>query len=290
MRIQTPCFSCIVRQAVSATERFTSDRNVTDVVIRQTLRLLADFDYALSPPEASQQMHRIVREQLRCADPYREIKDRMNDAAMRLLPQLRERLAASRHPLETAIRFAIAGNIIDFSTFDSVSVEEIRKTVDRVEKEPIVGLNMPELEHRIQSADNLLYLADNSGEIVFDRLLIEQLSRILPVTLAVRGGPVVNDVTREDAVFAGLENICTIIDTGSDAPGVLLEQTGEEFSRRFQEADLVLAKGQGNFETLQPAGREIFHLFMVKCGVISRMVNLPKGTFVGRLIPPSQDN
>ena len=125
------------------------------------------------------------------------------------------------------------------------------------------------LRRRVQETKSILYLADNAGEIVFDRLLIEQLPRDR-VTVAVKGGPVINDATREDAEAAGLIDLVEVIDNGSDAPGTILEQCSPSFQRRFAEADLVIAKGQGNYETLNDVPREVFFLLKVKCPVIAR--------------------
>lgn len=270
-------------------ELLTSDTTAMEEVLRRTCRLLAEFDTGKSPPELSAQMHREIRDVLQNDDPYRPIKRQMNEIAWTLLSRLRKEVEEANDPLEQAIRFAIAGNVMDFSTFEKVSPEQIQKTVEKVVNEPIIGLDIEQWRHQLDSADQLLYIADNSGEIVLDRLLIEQLAMFLPVTLAVRGGPVVNDVTREDAVFAGVENICSLIDTGVDAPGVIGEMCSENFQRCFQESDLVFAKGQGNFETLQPSEREIYHLFMVKCPVIAQWVQLPQGTFVGKKFLPATD-
>ncbi|MDO5113517.1 MAG: ARMT1-like domain-containing protein [Planctomycetia bacterium] len=286
MKIQPACFPCIVRQAFNAMELLAGDAVAMEEILRRTCRLLAESDREKSPPALSAQMHREIREVLQCDDPYHSIKQQMNTITQTLLPYLQEKVEKAANPLEQAIRFAIAGNVIDFSTFEKVSSDQIQKTLEKVVKEPIVGLDVEVWRHQLESADHLLYIADNSGEIVLDRLLIEQLTQFLPVTLAVRGGPVVNDVTREDAVFAGLENICSVVETGTDAPGILWEKCGEDFRRCFQESDLVFAKGQGNFETLQPSEREIYHLFMVKCPVIAQWVQLPKGTFVGKRFSP----
>ena len=122
-------------------------------------------------------------------------------------------------------------------------------------------------------------LADNAGEIVFDRLLIEQLP-IDRVTVAVRGYPVINDATLDDAETAGLTDIVDVISNGSDAPGTLLDDCSEAFRSRFEEADLIIAKGQGNYETLAQSPRPIFFLLRVKCPVVARDLDYPVGSMV----------
>ena len=154
----------------------------------------------------------------------------------------------------------------------------MRRSIDQALAEPFTG-DQDGFRQALSKAHKILYLADNAGEIAFDRLLIEQL---LPerVTLAVRGAPVINDATMDDARAVGLHEIVEVIDNGSDAPGTILADCSEDFNRRFAEADLILAKGQGNFETLSDDHRKIYFLFKAKCPVIAAHVGLPVGTHV----------
>jgi len=175
----------------------------------------------------------------------------------------------------TAARIAIAGNMIDMGINRNITEADVRQAMQHALSEPFFG----EQERFIQEVDearSILYLADNAGEIVFDRLLIEQ---ILPrrVTLAVRGAPVINDATLVDAQAAGLDEIVEIIDNGSDAPGTLLEDCSQEFRRRFAEADLIIAKGQGNFESLNTQPGNLFFLFKVKCPLVANHILQPVG-------------
>lgn len=198
--------------------------------------------------------------------------------AMDVVSQLKADVQAAQDPLLAAVQLAIAGNVIDLGASSDITRADVIRSVDQAQAELIIG-DQDGFRQAVNEARRILYLADNAGEIVFDRLLIEALSPER-VTVAVRGAPVINDATRADAHAAGIHEICNVIDNGSDAPGTLLEDCSRMFRKRFSEADLILAKGQGNFETLSEAPYPIFFLFKVKCTVIGAHAGLPVGTHV----------
>ncbi len=259
----------------------TDDPATHESMLRHVLRLASELDLSTPPPLVGQLIHRRLREVSGDRDPYREVKSRYNQMALELLPALRERVEASDRPLWTAARLAIAGNVIDLGVPGHPGQTDVVQALDRVWAEPFEA-RWEEFEAAVSRAGRILYLADNAGEIVFDRLLIEQLGPER-VTVAVRGGPIINDATMEDAVEAGLTGFVEVVDNGSDAPGTILDQCSEGFVERFRQADLVIAKGQGNFETLSDEPARLFFLFKVKCQVVSEHVGLPVGTHV--LIP-----
>jgi uncharacterized protein with ATP-grasp and redox domains len=225
-----------------------------------------------------QRIHRRLREIRGMEDPYRDAKDQQNRLAMSLLPELRAEIEACLDPLTMAVRMAIAGNVIDMGVYDNMTESIVREFVRQALTKPFVGDRIG-FGKTVREAKSILYLTDNAGEIAFDRLLIEQLSPTR-VTVAVRGGPVINDATMTDTRAVGLHEIVEIIDNGSDAPGTLLDDCSQEFNRRFTEADLILAKGQGNFETLNDTPGNIFFLFMAKCPVIAAHAGVPIGAHV----------
>jgi len=240
------------------------------------LRWAADSDPDLSPPVLGQQLHRRLREVTGVDDAYRAEKDQQNQMVMSLLPELRERIDASADPFGLAVKLAIAGNIIDLGVNGHVADEDLRSSIDQALSEPVHGL-IDDLRRDIDEAQDILYLADNCGEIVFDRLLIEHLPTER-VTVAVRGAPILNDATMVDARTVGLTDIVEVIDNGDDAPGTLLESCSPAFRERFDAADLIIAKGQGNFESLSDEPAPIYFLFKVKCSVVAEHVGEPEGT------------
>lgn len=290
MLMKRKCFSCLFRQGVDAAWLLTDDDQKREAIVRATGRLMAETDFQRTPPELGRELHRAIREILQNPDPYLEIKRQMNAITNSIKPLLREKIRKASNPLEMAIRYAIAGNVVDFSTFKSISEAEIAKTVEDAVNQPIIGLDTARFEAELRKPENktLLYVCDNCGEIVWDSLLIEELSKFVSVTAAVRGSAVVNDAILADAEYVGLPSLCRVVTTGSDVPGAPDAMVSDEFREIFMNSDLVIAKGQGNFETIQPAKRRVLHLFMVKCPVISQLVNLPPGTLAGQFLPENE--
>jgi len=278
MKTYLDCIPCLIRQALNAVRMVSADTAVHASIVRQVLRWAGDMDLQQPPPVMAQRIHRQLRMISGEDDPYRLAKEHQNRMALSLLAELEAELETASDPLETAVRLAIAGNVIDLGINGSVTEYDLRQSVSRVLAESFAG-ELEDFRGALSEASSILYLADNAGEIVFDRLLIEQLPTAR-VTLAVRGSPILNDATEKDARAAGLHEIVEIIDNGSDAPGTLLEQCSEDFTRRFKQADLIIAKGQGNFETLSDEPHNIFFLFKVKCPVIADHAGLPVGTHV----------
>lgn len=256
----------------------TDDPAVHERVVRDMLGSVADMDLGQCPPMIAQQIHRRLREITGVNDPYRAVKDRFNRMALEMLTELSVRVGEAADPLATAIRLAIAGNVIDLGVNGGITEDMARRDIANALDEPFCG-DIEGFCQAIEKADRILYLADNAGEIVLDRLLIEQLPTDR-VTVVVRGEPILNDATMIDAHTAGLCDLVEVIDNGSDAPGTILPDCSEDLRRRFAQADLVIAKGQGNFETLSDDPAGIGFLFKAKCPVIADHVGLPMGTHV----------
>jgi uncharacterized protein with ATP-grasp and redox domains len=277
MRTHLTCIACLVRQASSLAEESLDPRE-RERFMRRVLERAARFDYASPPPLFTREIYRILREIDGTGDPFGEKKDFYNRMALSLEPRLREIAVSRPRPLEAALRMAVAGNIIDFGVHGSHEIE-VEDTILSALDAPFAVDHASELAERLERAGSVLYVADNAGEIVLDRLLIELIGPHR-VTCAVRSAPVINDATLADARQVGLFGLCRVIASGSDAPGTPLELCSEEFLQCFEEADVVIAKGQGNYETLEAPGREIFHLMMVKCPVVSRDLGAPEGSFI----------
>jgi len=281
MRTYFDCMPCFVRQALDAARLATDDEQIHEKVVRKVLRLAAELDMSQSPPAMGQEIHRLIRNLASSDDPYRKIKRRFNNLALKLYPELRKQIVGSNHRLETAIRLAIAGNIIDFGVNSSINESDLHKAISESLTADFDNTQLVSFRDATRQAEEILYLVDNSGEIIFDRLLIEQLP-YEKVTVVVKGRPVINDATVEDAELAGLPRIVEVIDTGSDAPGTILESCNESFNRRFDAADLIVAKGQGNYETLSKVDKNIFFILKAKCPIISRDLGCEVGEMILR--------
>jgi len=226
----------------------------------------------------AKQIHARLRELTGNTDPYAAVKKRFNRMAIEMLPELRDKVANDTDPLQAAVRLTIAGNIIDFGPKGNTTEEDALDTIAHALDAPLHG-DMEVFRQATDEAEDILYLCDNAGEIVFDRLLVEQLGAAR-VTVAVRGAPVINDASMEDAQAAGLTALTKVISNGSDAPGTLLDDCSEVFRQHFRTADLIIAKGQGNFETLSEEPANVFFLFKVKCPVIAAHAHAPLGAQV----------
>lgn len=276
MKTTLDCIPCFVRQTLEAARFASDDVKLHERVLRELLRVVADSDLTLPPPVMGQQIHRTLRRLTGREDPYRSAKERFTRLAWHMLPELSAGLERAADPFRNAVQLAIAGNLIDLGVHGGLTEEMVRATVAEALREPLVG-DLEGLRDAIGCAGSVLYLADNAGEIVLDRLLIEQLQGAR-VTVAVRGAPVINDATLADASAARLAEVAEVVSNGSDAPGTILEDCSRDFQRRFRAADLIIAKGQGNFETLSEAEGPIYFLLKVKCPVIAAHVGEPVGT------------
>jgi len=276
MKTALDCIPCFVRQGLEAVRLATEDSAIHHQILRDVLTLGCTLDLSQPPPAVGAQIHRRIRELVKQDDPYRTAKAKFNGMALELLPELREKLRTADYPFEMAVRLAIAGNIIDLGVKSGLSEQDVLHAIDCVLDSPFSG-NVDQFRSAIADAESILYLTDNAGEIVLDRLLIEYLPKDR-TTVAVRGKPIINDATRHDARAAGIDQLVEVIDNGSDIPGTILSQCSGEFIRRFRAADLIIAKGQGNYETLCDENYPIFFLFKVKCPVIAARTGFDVGT------------
>ncbi|MCG6941415.1 MAG: ARMT1-like domain-containing protein [Thiohalocapsa sp.] len=275
MKIYLDCWPCFMRQALSAARRAGAPPAQQREILEETMAQLQALAAAATPPELGERIHRLVRERTRHPDPYLESKRAATAQALTLYPELKARVQGAADPLETAVRIAIAGNIIDYGAAEHFDLVE---TLERVLTAPLAGGGMPALRHAISAVDAVLYLADNAGETVFDRVLIDTLG--VPVAYAVKAGPVLNDATRTEAEAAGLHTVAEVIDTGSDAMGAPLMLCSPAFRRRFDGAALIIAKGQANYETLSAVSAPICFLLQAKCGVVADDLGVATGSVV----------
>ncbi len=280
MNTSLDCIPCFVRQSLDAARIVTDDIELQKQILQEALRAASELDFSEPPPVVAQRIHRKLRAITGIDDPYRPVKDQFNRLAWELLPGLEEQVKTADDPLCVAARMAIAGNVIDLGVGSGITEDGVREAFGQVLTEPFHG-EVDAFRDAVEKAEKILYLADNSGEIVFDRLLVEQLPRER-VTLAVRGGPILNDATMPDAHTAKMHELVELTDNGSDAPGTILSDCSDAFQKRYREADLIISKGQGNFETLSGrAGKDpIFFLFKVKCPVVADRIDLKLGTHV----------
>jgi uncharacterized protein with ATP-grasp and redox domains len=209
------------------------------------------------------------------SDPYREIKKRCTENLLALYTQLRTYIVSSKDSLYTALTFAAVANAIDLGADHNF---DFNNTINALFYREFDISKYSEFKKTLKKAKRILYIADNAGETVLDKLLIEQLNK--PVIYAVRSKPIINDATIDDARHAGIDSIAEVISSGCDAPGTILKLCTTQFKKNFWSADMVISKGQGNYETLSDLNRPIFFLLQLKCSVVARNLRLKRGSTI----------
>jgi len=279
MRTYLDCLPCFLSQALRAARIATDDEALIKRVLDEVGRMLGDLPLESTPPESGRRIYQKVGEITGNRDPFRVLKGEGTREALALYPSLKGRVEASSDRLATAVRLAIAGNVIDFGPDRAFDLErEIEMTLENT---PAIW-DYPAFRDALSGAREILYIGDNAGECVFDRILIEELKR--PVIYAVREVPVINDATYKDAVQAGIDQVATIVSSGTDAPGTILHTCSSEFQKLYHQAECIISKGQGNYEALSSERRPIFFLLKAKCRVIADDIGVQEGDIVLKMI------
>ncbi|MBN1627314.1 MAG: DUF89 family protein [Deltaproteobacteria bacterium] len=275
MNTYMDCIPCFLSQALRAARIATED----EIKIRKTLdeigMMIKDIPFSSPPPETGRIIYRKIREITGNLDPYLEIKKESNNKALLLYPSLKNKVENSDDRLLTAIKIAIAGNVIDYGINHRI---DLIKNVEETLEKDFAVCDYAAFKSRLNEADEILYICDNAGECVFDRVLIEELKR--PVTYVVRGRPVINDATYEDAIRAGIDKVADILSSGTDAPGAVLSTCSEEFIKVYDNSNFIISKGQGNYEALSSEKRPISFLLKAKCRVIAENIGVNEGDIV----------
>lgn len=277
MRVYLDCLPCLLRQALEAARAATEDENIHRRVINSVAGMIPQFSLGLTPPEIAQQSYQLIYRITGNSDPFRQAKVEANREALALYPRLKEAVANSEDPLLTACKLAIAGNSIDLAPdFDYGGINNI---VETALVSPLAINDYQEFRSSINNSRHILYLGDNAGEIVFDRVLIEELRQVkeLEIDFVVRERPIINDATVEDAIAVGMDKIARIVSSGCDAPATILSQCSPEMLRLYYSADVIIAKGQGNYESLDEEPGNIFFLLRAKCPIVARLLGVNVG-------------
>jgi uncharacterized protein with ATP-grasp and redox domains len=275
MKTYLDCIPCFMNQALRAARIATDDEKQIKTILDEVGMMLKNIPLDSSPPKSGRLIYNKVKKITGDQDPYKKIKKESTQKALSLYPYLKNRIEKSKDRLLTAIRIAIAGNIIDFGTNWDMDIEN--ETYKVLEMNFAV-CDFDGFKNKLDKVSNVLFLGDNAGECVFDRILIEEIKK--PVTYVVRGVPIINDATYEDAVQAGIDRVATIISSGTDAPGTILETCNPEFKKIYKNSEVIISKGQGNYEALSKEKRPIFFLLKIKCNVVADDIGVNTGDIV----------
>jgi uncharacterized protein with ATP-grasp and redox domains len=271
------CFFCFARAFEQLLEKENISMEAKNSFTCEMAGLYNKCQDNFSAPAFSRALHTILKRYSDNPDPYTEAKRQSNDLVLGMYPGLKNQILLSDNSFDTALRLAIAGNIIDFA----ISTDfDLQATINQVLRSDFAIDHSAELKQALSKAKTVLYLGDNSGEIVFDKLFIEYIMHP-NLYYAVRGAPVINDATMEDANYIGMDTVTHVISNGYDAPSTVVEHCSTEFKELFNRADVIVSKGQGNLEgLLGRTSKEVYFLLMVKCDVIANALQVKKGDFV----------
>lgn len=237
-------------------------------VLQKAERYLAEAQEGLSAPQLMAGILNLMKQETGIKDPYERIKKEYNRLLLSMEDGIRCRIHAAEDIFTAAVRYAVAGNYIDFGALSDVNVERLNELLENSQR---IHLNKDEMTHlreELGRAKELVYITDNAGEIVLDKIFLSVLLELYPklqIHVLVRGEPVLNDATQEDAKMIGMDRIAAVISNGTGIPGTEYEQISEEARTWMDRADLCIAKGQGNFESLRECGKNIYYLFLCKC-------------------------
>ena len=287
MKTYLECIPCFFKQALETAILTGVDETKQKEIIDELSKLIPKFSLTTSPPEMGKEIYSLIGKISGVKDPYKEIKRMSNKTALSLYPKLKKEINYSEDRLLAAVKLSIIGNIIDYGAKNTLNVEkEIEQLfqgnfTSKLENNLAV-FKYKHFKEALNGVKNILFLADNAGEVVFDRLLIEELVGKLhkDIIYVVKGHPVINDALIEDALFCGINQTARIISNGSNAPGTILKDCSPEMVALYQNADFIISKGQGNYESLSEENKPIFFLFRAKCPVIAKDVGCNIGDMV----------
>jgi len=275
MKTTSLCFQCFLKQAHTSAAFLTGDEDKRIWVLKEAAMMLPELDPEQNPAYNSSLVLFRVNELLAANDPFRQARLQYNQIALQLLPGLRQEIESSADPLEMAVRISAAGNVIDLGIKHKI---DIGAALELAKGKGFKIFAFTELKQSLDKAKRVLYLLDNAGEIAFDLLLIEQTRKLgKTVVAAVRGGPILNDAVMEDAKAVGLDKVCKVIDTGNNFVGVIRERCSPLFLKALDSADLVIAKGQGNYETLEGLRPNAFFILKAKCAAVAEHLGVNEG-------------
>ncbi len=289
IRLNPECISCLMKKHLKAYPKETSRLDKIQYM-KSILKIISDADKEMSAPELLSQINEVKRDMFGKAEDFSEIKKHFNSMMMSFENDIMSKINSANDPLKMGLCYAMTGNYIDFGALDSVGEDKLRELIENVNENMIGDKEYEDFKKEIEKSKRVVYLTDNCGEIVFDKVFISVIKNMFPdvsITAIVRGYDVLNDATMTDANEIGLDKVVEVIDNGTDIAGTCLDKISEKASEIIDSADLIISKGQGNFETLQMCGKNIYYVFLCKCQMFADRFNVP--LYSGMLIKENKD-
>lgn len=278
MKVYPECIPCFFKQGLTTLQLATEDADLHIKGLKELVNLMPSLLNLPTPTHIGRIVHHLPKILTGNPDPYSKVKAENTKTALKLYPELKKKVSSSKDPFLTAIKVAAVGNTIDFARGEKF---DLLKEIEITLKKEFKMCDYEKFKSDINKTDKILYLADNAGETVFDKVLIEEINKKnKKILYAVRGVPVLNDAVMQDAVSAGIEEVAEIIDSGTDAPAAILEYCNSDFRKLFSEAKLILSKGQGNYEGISEVEAPTYFLFKVKCPPVAKSFNVNLGDLI----------
>ena len=284
MFIDEACVSCIINQSIKVAEALHADKDLQSRLITTVEKMSKDFSYTNTPPEIAADVYEKMAQIVDKTDIYDEVKEHSTQKALSFVPFLEKKLQNTQEKLLTATKIAVAGNVIDLAAEVEFDLEEELEKIFHTE----FALNdFDKLQAQLAKANQVVILGDNVGEHIFDKLFLQTLKELYPqvhYSYFVRGNPIINDVTMKEAEAAGFSSVCQLINSGVNTPGFAYSRASTEAKKVFDEADIVISKGMGNYECLSPSHRkDICFLLKIKCGVVANSLGKEVGDIVCKM-------
>lgn len=280
IRLNSECIKCLLNKYLNKLPAETDEETKVDY-FQKILEILSKADKCVSAPEIVAEISLLQKDIFGKCEDYTELKGYYNRLMDSMGTELEEKISSSADPLRLAVCYSMLGNYIDFGAMDSVDEDKLKTMLDGAYGIKFDEKEFADLKNDMANGKRLVFITDNCGEIALDKLLIKEIMKEYPtldMKVIVRGHPVLNDATVEDALQIGLDKICGVISNGSDVAGTCLGKIASDALAAIEEADLVIAKGQGNFETMRYCGKNIYYLFLCKCQLFADRCNVPRFT------------
>ncbi|WP_234123896.1 damage-control phosphatase ARMT1 family protein [Clostridium hydrogenum] len=278
MKLNFNCIKCNVNQVIQVMDLFKAERSKKEEAMREVLTYLSKTDYDRCNPEVIEGTWRIILKHIEKDDPYKDIKKYYNYEVLKIEKEVEKIIENSKNKFNTALKIVIAGNLIDFAAGHEFNIKMLEKQIANIEKTKLAIDDSEILYEHLKGAKSIIYLGDNCGEICLDKIFIKYIKKEFPNIKAyfgVRGKAIVNDVTIEDAQMVNMKEVAEVIDNGDGSLGTVISRVSSEFKNKFYDVDVIIAKGQGNYESLCEVDREnIFHLFMAKCEPVAKSLDV----------------
>lgn len=276
MRTSYECIPCIINQAINTVKRVTNKEKIILKVAKKMLDYLINADFRKPPAVLSLFAYRIAEKITKCKDPYLKEKKEYNDIALKMYPDLKKFILNSKDKIHTALKISAVGNVIDLGIGHKF---DLKKNINEILKDGFKIDDFSKFKKDLRKTKKILFVGDNAGEIVFDKIFLEELKNY-SLIYVVKEGPIINDATKDDALYVGLEKVAKIMTTGTNAVGAPLDMVSKEFLKEYNEADIIIAKGHGNYETLIGGKRKCYFILKAKCDLVANHIGVKKGDIV----------